>query len=219
MKNKLLLLVLCVSAFSFGQNIPEDVKPPSWKQPNEFTSSSKPFKLQSFDLKSIQDEDLIKDKDKSKPWRFGHELYVDHNFNEVGKWTTLPNGDKVWRMSYTSEGALSLNFFFDVFWIPEGAKLYVYNNEKTDIIKNNIIKPMFANTGLIKGTSTQQRADKISEIISNAFDDEEDKEKLPNFAKIYNLDYETLEQARGYFKDSKSERIYKWCLEFSKQAI
>ena len=92
-------------------------------------------------------------------------------------------------------------------------------HEKTDIIKNNIIKPMFANTGLIKGTSTQQRADKISEIISNAFDDEEDKEKLPNFAKIYNLDYETLEQARGYFKDSKSERIYKWCLEFSKQAI
>ncbi len=135
MKNKLLLLVLCVSAFSFGQIIPEDVKPPSWKQPNEFTSSSKPFKLQSFDLKSIQDEDLINDKDKSKPWRFGHELYVDHNFNEVGKWTTLPNGDKVWRMSYTSEGALSINFFFDVFWIPEGAKLYVYNNEKTDIIR------------------------------------------------------------------------------------
>lgn len=135
MKNKLLLLVLCVSAFSFGQIIPEDVKPPSWKQPNEFTSSSKPFKLQSFDLKSIQDEDLINDKDKSKPWRFGHELYVDHNFNEVGKWTTLPNGDKVWRMSYTSEGALSLNFFFDVFRIPEGAKLYVYNNEKTDIIR------------------------------------------------------------------------------------
>lgn len=135
MKNKLLFLVLCVSAFSFAQIIPEDVKPPSWKQPNEFTSSSKPFKLQSFDLKSIQDEDLINDKDKSKPWRFGHELYVDHNFNEVGKWTTLPNGDKVWRMSYTSEGALSLNFFFDVFWIPEGAKLYVYNNEKTDIIR------------------------------------------------------------------------------------
>ncbi|MDB4752674.1 T9SS type A sorting domain-containing protein [Winogradskyella sp.] len=155
MKNKLLLLVLCVSAFSFGQIIPEDVKPPSWKQPNEFTSSSKPFKLQSFDLKSIQDEDLINDKDKSKPWRFGHDVYVDHNFNDVGQWTTLPNGDKIWRMSYKSEEARTLNFMFDVFWIPEGAKLYVYNNDKDDLLRpfthHNNTPEEILGTWMVKG--------------------------------------------------------------------
>ena len=135
MKNKLLLLVLCISAFSFGQIIPEEVKPPSWKQNQELTTNLRPFKLASFDLKSLQQEDLINDKDKSKPWRFGYEIYVDHSSEDYGEWTILPNGDKIWRMSYKSEGALSLNFMFDIFWIPEGAKLYVYNDAKTDIIR------------------------------------------------------------------------------------
>ena len=134
MKLKLLLLVLCISMISYAQIIPEDVKPPSWTVSHDFTEVN-PFKLPSFDLKSLQDEDLINDKDKSKPWRFGHELYGDHNFNEVGEWTTLPNGDKIWRMAYTSKDALTLNFYFDVFWIPEGAKLYVYNDEKNDLLR------------------------------------------------------------------------------------
>ncbi len=81
------------------------------------------------------DEDKINDKDKSTPWRFGHEIYVDDSANDKGEWTTLPNGDRIWRMTYKSEGAQSLNFMFDVFWIPEGATLYVYNNEKNDLVR------------------------------------------------------------------------------------
>jgi len=38
-------------------------------------------------------------------------------------------------MAYTSEGAYSINFLFDVFKIPVGAKLYVYNEEKTDLLR------------------------------------------------------------------------------------
>lgn len=134
MKIKLLLVLWCLAVVSFGQTIPEDIKPPSWTISHEF-ENVKPHKLPSFNLKSLQDEDLINDQDKSKPWRFGHELYVDHDFNEVGKWTTLPNGDKIWRMSYKSEGAHTLNFYFDIFYIPEGAKLYVYNNDKDDLLR------------------------------------------------------------------------------------
>jgi hypothetical protein len=117
----------------FGQTIPENVKPPSWSTQN--LTDVKPFKLPNFNLKALQDEDIINDKDKSKPWRFGHDIYVDHNFNDVGKWTFLDNGDKIWRMSYTSKNAHTINFMFDVFMIPEGAKLYVYNNEKTDLLR------------------------------------------------------------------------------------
>ena len=94
-----------------------------------------PYKLPSFDLKKLQDEDKINDKDKSIPWRFGHDIYVDHNFNEVGEWTTLENGDRIWRMAYASNNAYSINFLFDAFKIPVGAKLYVYNAEKTDLLR------------------------------------------------------------------------------------
>jgi hypothetical protein len=133
MKYKLPYLLLFASLMAFAQQIPEDIKPPSWNLQN--LPSVKPYKLPSFDLQKLQNEDKVNDKDKSKPWRFGHDLYVDHDFNEVGAWTTLENGDRIWRMSYTSEGAYTLNFMFDVFKIPEGATLYVYNNEKTDLLR------------------------------------------------------------------------------------
>lgn len=133
MKTTLLFALIFTFSVSFGQEIPEDVKPPSWNLDNLANVAS--FKLASFDLKSLQDEDLINDKDQAKPWRFGHDIYVDHDFNNVGEWTTLDNGDRIWRMSYTSKNAHTLNFMFDVFRIPVGAKLYVYNNEKTDLLR------------------------------------------------------------------------------------
>ena len=133
MKYTLYFVFFFMLSVSFAQEIPEDLKPPSWNLTN--LTNVKPFKLPSFDLKKLQNEDKVNDKDKSKPWRFGHDIYVDDNFNEVGKWTILKNGDKIWRMSYTSENALTLNFMFDVFKIPVGAKLYVYNNEKDDLLR------------------------------------------------------------------------------------
>ncbi|WP_299362073.1 T9SS type A sorting domain-containing protein [Winogradskyella sp.] len=133
MKIKLLFSLLMTSMISFAQVIPENIKPPSWGLSD--LDNLKPFKLPSFDLKKLQDEDKVNDKNKSKPWRFGHEIYVDHNFNEVGEWTTLPNGDRIWRMTYKSEGAYTLNFLFDTFKVPEGAKLYVYNHERDDLLR------------------------------------------------------------------------------------
>lgn len=133
MKHFLLYLSCLSMLFATAQTIPEEVKPPSWTLSN--LQNIKPKKLPSFDLKSLQEEDVINDKDKSKPYRFGYEMYVDDDLLEVGQLTTLANGDQIWRMSYTSEGAFSLNFVFDQFKLPEGSKLYVYNNEHTDLLR------------------------------------------------------------------------------------
>ena len=133
MKLNLLFVFALFTTLSFAQQIPDDIKPPSWSLEN--LNAIKPHKLASFDVKKLMDEDKVNDKDKSKPWRFGNEIYVDHSANDVGEWTTLPNGDRIWRMTYKSEGAHTLNFMFDIFWIPEGATLYVYNNEKNDLIR------------------------------------------------------------------------------------
>lgn len=133
MKLKLLFAVFLTCTLTFAQQIPDNIKPPSWK--TDGLTEVTPYNLPSFDLKKLQNEDIINDKNRSKPWRFGHDIYVDHDFNEVGEWTILGNGDKIWRMSYTSENAYSLNFMFDVFSIPVGAKLYVYNNEKDDLLR------------------------------------------------------------------------------------
>lgn len=133
MKFKLLFALSLACTLTFAQQIPENLKPPSWSQSN--LSELMPYKLPAFDLKKLQDEDVINDQNKSLPWRFGHDIYVDHNFNDVGEWTTLTNGDKIWRMAYSSKNAYSINFMLDVFKIPEGAKLYVYNNKRTDLLR------------------------------------------------------------------------------------
>ena len=89
-------------------------------------------------------------------------------------------------------------------------------HQKTEIIKNQIIKPMFENTELIKATSIKQRADKIERALINIFDEDNEKE-LQNFAQKYGLDFEILQNSKDYFLDEKSETIYRWCLKLSKK--
>ena len=68
---------------------------------------------------------------------------------------------------------------------------------------------------MIKGVSVKQRADKISDLLINILN-QEDEEKLQNFAKKYNLDTKILQNSKDYFSDSKGDTIYKWCLKFGK---
>lgn len=135
MKKKILLFVLVLVSFHVFGQIPEHVQPPSWKLTSVKKSTTKPFELPPFDLKKMQAEDLINDQDKSKPWRFGYKHFVHHDSKQMGEWTTLPNGDRIWRMHYTSKGAYTLNFIFERFKIPKGAKLYVYSDDKKDLIR------------------------------------------------------------------------------------
>lgn len=51
-----------------------------------------------------------------------------------GIWTVLPNKDRVWRLSVHVPDAPATSLYYDNFYIPEGAVLYVYNAEKTHLI-------------------------------------------------------------------------------------
>lgn len=147
------LILVITFQFSIAQNFPDDIRPPSWGI--EAISDQSPYKLPIFDLQAIQAEDAQNDFNDAKPWRFGYEFEVNHNFMTHGDWITLKNGDKIWRMSYKSNDALSLNFMFTEFYLPEGSKLYVYNDDKDDLLRpfthhNNNPEEVLG-TWLIKG--------------------------------------------------------------------
>ena len=91
------------------------------------------YSLPSFDLERVQEEDEINDIAFNGPWRFGYMHSVDYGFDK-GTWTKLENGDRIWRILISSKGALSLNFIFDEFYMPEGAYIYLYNDLKTDVL-------------------------------------------------------------------------------------
>lgn len=133
MKKLLLVcLILCFVSTSIGQ-VTNEGTPKSWDLLPNPTIASKV--LPTFDLEAVKAEDEIneKDTDNPKPWRFGYMHSVDYGLQD-GTWDILKNGDRVWRMAIESPGALSLNFIFDEFYLPEGASVYLYSDDRKDLL-------------------------------------------------------------------------------------
>lgn len=81
------------------------------------------------DMSSIRSEDE-EDERSGIPPRFGYRIKVDFDMANSGTWFDLPTGDKIWQLNIESLGALSLNLLYDKFWLPEGAKFFVYTSDK-----------------------------------------------------------------------------------------
>ena len=98
----------------------------------------KPFGLKTgiekapvFRLSPINEEQLLAEDEQwraqgDKSFRFGKDVLVNLNINTHGQWTTLNNGDRIWRLAIQSEGAKSLNLIFSRFNLPASSKLFVY---------------------------------------------------------------------------------------------
>jgi lysyl endopeptidase len=112
--------------------VTNDGNPLSWKVLNDQEETATK-QLPSFDLEQIKAEDALNDYKFDRPWRFGYMHSVDFGF-EDGQWVTLDNGDRIWRLAIESKDALSLNFIFDEFSIPEGSSVYLYNEDRSDLL-------------------------------------------------------------------------------------
>lgn len=154
MQQKITFLLVLMSVFIGNAQVTNEGKPISWSLDN--IENLDPVMMPKFDLKKLQAEDLVNDQRKDMPWRFGYEMMVDHGLSNSGQWTTLDNGDRIWRIRFVSKGAKSMNFFFDKFFIPVGATLYLYNNDRSDLLgaytsdQNN--ENMALGTWMVKGS-------------------------------------------------------------------
>jgi len=54
---------------------------------------------------------------------------VDIGPDNAGQWTTLPNGDRVWRCAVQAPKALGLLLLFDRFVLPAGSRLFAYASD------------------------------------------------------------------------------------------
>lgn len=131
MKKTLLYFFLCF-AFVVSAQVTNEGTPESWKLSSPKSIES--IKMPAFDLKALLDEDAIYDHQGDRPWRFGKEFLVNHTLQNSGEWTALANGDRIWRIRFQSEGAVTMNFLFEDFYLPRGAKIYLYNNDRSDLL-------------------------------------------------------------------------------------
>lgn len=131
--------------------------------PYSFNKSVKPIDqvaqvdMPYVDVQALLAQDQI-EQAKGLPFRFGTAIDVKCNINNSGSWETLPNGDKIWRLRVFSNGAYSLNFIFNDFFLPKGTKFFIYNPQKTEVIgaftsRNNNEDGAFS-TGLVRGETS-----------------------------------------------------------------
>jgi lysyl endopeptidase len=131
MKLKFTFLLMLTAVIGYSQ-VTNEGKPASWKTPN--LEQVTPVVMPKFDMAALHSEDEANKNRKDIPWRFGIDFTVDHNLQNSGNWHTLPNGDRIWRIRYRSKGAKTLNFIFSDFYMPKGGKVYLYNNDHSDLV-------------------------------------------------------------------------------------
>ena len=128
---KITLLLFFICAATMAQ-VTNEGQPLSWRR---FTSSKvSPIVMPQFDLEKVKAEDKINDQARTKPYRFGYKFDVNYNTYNAGAWEELQNGDRIWRINFISKGALTMNFIFDYYYLPEGATLYLYSNDRKDLL-------------------------------------------------------------------------------------
>ena len=132
MKKTLIFIILC--ALCFGQiqaQISQGGTPISFN--NDHLKPIVPSEL----MPSINEVKLLEgDEARSKdaPYRFGVELNVHLNPENAGVWDTLMTKDRIWRLQINSPDAKSLHLQFNDFYLPKGAELFVYSEDKSQVL-------------------------------------------------------------------------------------
>ena len=148
------LLLILITGNYLAAQISQHAIPASFMK-TDLTNQVPLISMEKVDAESLLQEDMIFDSIKDIPWRFGENLYVNINPDNSGIWDILPNGDKIWRVSVESPGAYTINLTFDRYRLAPGAKLFVYNKDKSRVLGaftayNNQDDGYFATT-LIEG--------------------------------------------------------------------
>lgn len=91
--------------------------------------------IPSFELDSIHAEKLRKeDSDFKIDNRLGVVEQLALNIKEVAIKTDVPGKGTIWQYKIDSKEALSLGVFFKQFRLPPGARLFLYNQSKSNIM-------------------------------------------------------------------------------------
>jgi lysyl endopeptidase len=97
-------------------------------------SSQELVRLNPPDMQTVLAEDLENERNLDpSPRRMGVSVVAGLNTQNSGKWTSLKDGSKLWRLRINIEGALALGIYYDHFELPEGGRLFLYNKHRNQL--------------------------------------------------------------------------------------
>jgi hypothetical protein len=128
-----LIIALCVgysyAQISFGGNPPTL----SYNIERDTRDGSIVHVPIDFDVNAMRADDEILEAD-GKPPRVGKIIPVNLTMENSGRWTKLPNGQKIWRLTIIAQDAIAMMLTYDKFIIPAGAKLFIYNEDYARVL-------------------------------------------------------------------------------------
>ncbi len=134
-QSRLFILLLLLIGTVLNAQVTNKGYPYSWDMKTSEKKRMTPEIMETFDLSKLRKEDEVNDKNKSGALRFGYELEVNLGLTNAGVWDELPSGKgRIWRLNIVSKGAQSLNFIFDSYDLPKGATIYIYNEDRSDLL-------------------------------------------------------------------------------------
>lgn len=132
---RIFLCVLCLScltnSISAQISIPES--PHAQRYKDLITANVPTVTMPAIDIDQLQQEDIA-DEAAGLPPRFGKRFETDLNLETHGRWDNLPNGGRIWRLAIESPDAISINLTFDDFFMPRGGRLFVFNEDFSQIL-------------------------------------------------------------------------------------
>ena len=114
------------------------------------------IRMPAFDLAKMQKEDSEMEG-IDVPYRFGKGFDVSYTLSD-GQWQDINEG-RLWTLTFESEGAISLNYIFENMFLPDGAILFIVNQDKTVVygpVTSEVTVPMGSSflTDIIPGSSS-----------------------------------------------------------------
>lgn len=65
---------------------------------------------------------------------FAHQFEVDLTTDNSGTWYTSSTGQRIWKLNIYSADAASINVIFSKYKLPQGGKLFIYNEDQSHVI-------------------------------------------------------------------------------------
>gem|GEM_PF-121524 len=108
--------------------------PPSFKyEPGHQTAKSAINVPIDFDVVALRAED-VKREAAGLPPRVGQIIPVNLTTENSGEWTTLPDGQHIWRLTLVANDAIAIMLTYDKFEIPAGGQLFIYNEDRSRVL-------------------------------------------------------------------------------------
>ena len=124
----ILAIMVGIAQGTFAQ-IPQGGSP--WKWGAEVDLSAIPVvSTVELNLAALEAEDVVTDQYKEAPWRFGVEREVDLGIDVDGAWTHEKDM-WIWRLAIHCPGATGIGLTLGTFDLPQGARLFVWNEDRT----------------------------------------------------------------------------------------